>query len=148
MQSILGIVVGLASHAPLNIYDEPYLWLYAAYRWLFYNILIKDYIENPRTITLPGRTELVQAAITYKSVISYQQIKVLSTASIYEKNTTQELSKWALDDIDIKPIFIILFVFSLLLLPQQIAAIRLTIYTFQLMFAICFLMNMELLKKF
>lgn len=50
MQSIAGIIVGLSSRAPVTAYDEPYLGLDAAARQKFYDILINDYYENPRTI--------------------------------------------------------------------------------------------------
>lgn len=52
MLSAVGIVVGLASRAPLTIFDEPYLGLDAVARSLFYDRLIEDYAANPRTIVL------------------------------------------------------------------------------------------------
>lgn len=52
MQSAVGIIVGLASRAPLTIFDEPYLGLDAVARSLFYDRLLEDYAENPRTIVL------------------------------------------------------------------------------------------------
>jgi ABC-2 type transport system ATP-binding protein len=52
MLSAVGIVVGLASRAPLSIFDEPYLGLDAVSRNLFYNRLLNDYAEFPRTIVL------------------------------------------------------------------------------------------------
>lgn len=52
MKSQLGIIVGLASRAPITIFDEPYIGLDAAGRQLFYDVLIDDYMENPRTIIL------------------------------------------------------------------------------------------------
>lgn len=52
MKSQLGIIVGLASRAPITIFDEPYIGLDAAGRQLFYDMLIEDYTENPRTIIL------------------------------------------------------------------------------------------------
>lgn len=52
MLSAVGIVVGLASRAPLTIFDEPYLGLDAVARSLFYNRLIEDYAEYPRTVVL------------------------------------------------------------------------------------------------
>lgn len=52
MKSQLGIIVGLSSRAPLTIFDEPYIGLDAAGRQFFYDILIDDYMENPRTIVL------------------------------------------------------------------------------------------------
>lgn len=52
MQSAVGIVIGLASRAPLTIFDEPYLGLDAVSRGLFYDRLMEDYSEYPRTIIL------------------------------------------------------------------------------------------------
>lgn len=52
MRSSLGIVIGLASRAPLTIFDEPYLGLDAVARSLFYKRLIEDYTEHPRTVIL------------------------------------------------------------------------------------------------
>ncbi|GIP35405.1 ABC transporter ATP-binding protein [Paenibacillus sp. J2TS4] len=52
MLSSVGIVIGLASRAPLTIFDEPYLGLDAVARNLFYDRLIEDYSEHPRTIVL------------------------------------------------------------------------------------------------
>jgi len=52
MLSSVGIIVGLASRAPLTIFDEPYLGLDAVARSLFYDRLLEDYAEHPRTIVL------------------------------------------------------------------------------------------------
>ncbi|MEC0239166.1 ABC transporter ATP-binding protein [Paenibacillus dokdonensis] len=52
MLSSVGIIVGLASRAPLTIFDEPYLGLDAVARNLFYEKLIEDYAEHPRTFIL------------------------------------------------------------------------------------------------
>ncbi|AZN41510.1 ABC transporter ATP-binding protein [Paenibacillus albus] len=52
MLSSVGIVIGLASRAPLTIFDEPYLGLDAVARSLFYDRLMEDYAEHPRTVIL------------------------------------------------------------------------------------------------
>lgn len=52
MTSALGIVIGLASRAPLTFFDEPYLGLDAVSRHRFYDRLLADYSENPRTVIL------------------------------------------------------------------------------------------------
>ncbi|GMX65156.1 ABC transporter ATP-binding protein [Paenibacillus elgii] len=52
MLSAAGIVVGLASRAPLTIFDEPYLGLDAVARGLFYEKLLEDYSIHPRTVIL------------------------------------------------------------------------------------------------
>ena len=50
--SAIGVIVGLASRAPLTFFDEPYLGLDAVARQLFYDRLLGDYGEHPRTIVL------------------------------------------------------------------------------------------------
>ncbi|NEK96358.1 ABC transporter ATP-binding protein [Modestobacter muralis] len=52
MNSAVGIVLGLASRAPVTLFDEPYLGLDAVARHLFYDRLLADYAEHPRTIVL------------------------------------------------------------------------------------------------
>ena len=52
MTSAVGIVMGLASRAPLTLFDEPYLGLDAVARQLFYDRLLADYADHPRTIVL------------------------------------------------------------------------------------------------
>ncbi|WP_127581875.1 ABC transporter ATP-binding protein [Paenibacillus koleovorans] len=52
MLSSVGIVTGLATRAPLTIFDEPYLGLDAVARSLFYDRLIEDYSAHPRTVIL------------------------------------------------------------------------------------------------
>ena len=50
--SALGIVIGLASRAPITFFDEPYLGLDATARGIFYDELLADYAAHPRTIIL------------------------------------------------------------------------------------------------
>lgn len=50
--SAVGVIVGLASRAPLTFFDEPYLGLDAVARQIFYDRLLEDYIEHPRTVVL------------------------------------------------------------------------------------------------
>lgn len=52
MNSMVGIIIGLASRAPLTLFDEPYLGLDAVARQMFYDRLLADYAEHPRTIVL------------------------------------------------------------------------------------------------
>jgi ABC-2 type transport system ATP-binding protein len=52
MLSAAGSIVGLASRAPLTIFDEPYLGLDAVARSIFYDWLLEDYAEHPRTVIL------------------------------------------------------------------------------------------------
>ncbi|WP_066503264.1 ABC transporter ATP-binding protein [Abyssisolibacter fermentans] len=52
MQTCVGIVIGLASRAPMTLFDEPYIGLDPIVRELFYEKLLSDYEENPRTIII------------------------------------------------------------------------------------------------
>jgi ABC-2 type transport system ATP-binding protein len=50
--SSIGVIVGLASRAPLTFFDEPYLGLDAVARHIFYDRLLEDYANHPRTVIL------------------------------------------------------------------------------------------------
>ncbi|MGO1768399.1 MAG: ABC transporter ATP-binding protein [Microbacterium sp.] len=50
--SAVGVIIGLASRAEITFFDEPYLGLDAVARQIFYDRLIEDYAEHPRTILL------------------------------------------------------------------------------------------------
>jgi len=52
MHSAVGIVIGLAAHAEITLFDEPYLGLDAVARQIFYDRLLADYAEHPRTVLL------------------------------------------------------------------------------------------------
>jgi ABC-2 type transport system ATP-binding protein len=60
MRSALSIVIGLAARAELTIFDEPYAGLDAVARQLFYDRLLADYAEHPRTVLLS--THLIDEA--------------------------------------------------------------------------------------
>lgn len=50
--SAVAIVLGLASRAPVTLFDEPYLGLDVTARALFYDVLLRDHTARPRTIVL------------------------------------------------------------------------------------------------
>ncbi|QLD11821.1 ABC transporter ATP-binding protein [Microbacterium oleivorans] len=50
--SMVGVIIGLASRAELTFFDEPYLGLDATSRQIFYDRLLEDYAEHPRTVVL------------------------------------------------------------------------------------------------
>ncbi|WP_127130683.1 ATP-binding cassette domain-containing protein [Georgenia sp. SYP-B2076] len=51
-RSALGAVIGLATRAPLTIFDEVHLGMDAPSRQLFYDVLLADVIAHPRTVIL------------------------------------------------------------------------------------------------
>jgi ABC-2 type transport system ATP-binding protein len=52
MRSAVGIVIGLSARAELTLLDEPYAGLDAVARQIFYDRLLTDYAEHPRTVLL------------------------------------------------------------------------------------------------
>ncbi len=52
MKSAFNMIIGLSARCPLTIFDEPTTGMDAAVRKDFYRALLKDYIQNPRTIIL------------------------------------------------------------------------------------------------
>ncbi|WOC11553.1 ABC transporter ATP-binding protein [Gordonia sp. MP11Mi] len=50
--SAVGVIIGLASRAEVTFFDEPYLGLDAVARQIFYDRLLADYAEHPRTVVL------------------------------------------------------------------------------------------------
>ncbi len=51
-ESLVGNIIGLASRAPLTLFDEPVLGLDVLMRERFYKALLEDYANSPRTILL------------------------------------------------------------------------------------------------
>lgn len=52
MKSALGVTIGLASRAPVTVFDEAYLGMDAPSRYAFYEELLADYMRHPRTIIM------------------------------------------------------------------------------------------------
>lgn len=50
--SAVAVLIATASRAPITIFDEPYLGMDATARTLFYDLLLADYTEHPRTIII------------------------------------------------------------------------------------------------
>ena len=51
-KSTFNAIIGIASHCPLTIFDEPTTGMDTVVRKDFYRALLKDYIAHPRTILL------------------------------------------------------------------------------------------------
>lgn len=88
MESSLGLIIGLASRAPLTIFDEPSLGLDAVVRNRFYEALIEDFAEHPRTVIIS--THLIdEVSNLFEDVIMLERGKVLL------KSDTMELKEKA-----------------------------------------------------
>lgn len=90
MASALGIIVGLASRAPVTIFDEPYIGLDAAGRKRFYEILLEEYETCPRTFILS--THLIdEVSRLFEEVLIIQNGKLIlkeNTEAMREKGFT------------------------------------------------------------
>lgn len=76
MASSLGIIVGLASNAAITIFDEPYIGMDAAARKKFYDVLMEEYEENPRTIIFS--THLIdEVSLLFEEVLIIQDGKLI-----------------------------------------------------------------------
>lgn len=87
--SAVGVIVGLASRAPLTFFDEPYLGLDAVARQLFYDRLLADYSEHPRTVVLSTHLiDEVSALLEHVLVIDSGQLLVDSPADELQGSAT------------------------------------------------------------
>ena len=80
MRSAVGIVIGLAARAEVTLFDEPYAGLDAVARQSFYDRLLADYAEHPRTVLLS--THLIdEAADLLERVVVMDRGRVMLDAA-------------------------------------------------------------------
>lgn len=76
MESALGISVGLASKAPITIFDEPYIGLDAPSRKKFYEILLEEFQNEKRTIIFS--THLIdEVSLLFEEVLIIREGKLV-----------------------------------------------------------------------
>ncbi|WP_152655151.1 ABC transporter ATP-binding protein [Oceanobacillus sp. CFH 90083] len=84
MESALGITAGLASRAPITVFDEPYIGMDAPSRKKFYDILLEDYQENPRTIIFS--THLIDEVS-----LMFEEVIILKKGSVVLQESSDDL---------------------------------------------------------
>lgn len=90
MLSAVGIIVGISSHAPVTIFDEPYIGLDASLRSTFYDLLLASYQENPRMIILS--THLIdEVSKLFEEVVILHKGELLLQESADELATKHQL---------------------------------------------------------
>lgn len=80
-RSAVGVVLGLATQAPVTMFDETYLGMDAPARVLFYDLLLKEYMERPRTFILS--THLIEevSRILEEVIIIHEGEVLMQTAT-------------------------------------------------------------------
>lgn len=87
-ESILRIVIGLASRTALTMFDEPVLGLDAAVRDMFYKELIEDYTNHPRSFIIS--THLIE-----ESADVFEEVVIIKEGSLVEQLPVDELKEMA-----------------------------------------------------
>ncbi|MCR8660034.1 ABC transporter ATP-binding protein [Paenibacillus endoradicis] len=99
MVSALGIITGIASEAPVTIFDEPYIGMDAAGRHLFYDLLIEQFSMNPRLIILS--THLVdEASELFEDVYIMHEGRLILKQSYEELQSRVFRVKGKLEDVE------------------------------------------------
>jgi len=79
-RSALGITIGLAARAEVTLFDEPYAGLDAVARQVFYDRLLADFAQFPRTVLLS--THLIdEAAALFDGVVVIDRGRVVLDAA-------------------------------------------------------------------
>ncbi|AXI08401.1 ABC transporter ATP-binding protein [Oceanobacillus zhaokaii] len=104
MESALGITVGLASKAPITIFDEPYIGLDAPSRKKFYEIMLEEYQEQPRMIIFS--THLIdEVSLLFEevlilregSLVLQEESEILRNNTIAVSGTIEEVEAFVSD---------------------------------------------------
>lgn len=83
-QSAVGIIVGLASRAPVTMFDESYLGLDAPSRYVFYEEILADFMANPRTFIIS--THLIEEVSSL-----FEQVLILEKGKLMLREETETL---------------------------------------------------------
>ncbi|MFP4015424.1 MAG: ATP-binding cassette domain-containing protein [Halanaerobiales bacterium] len=86
MKSTVNIIIGLASRAPITIFDESSMGLDTPSRQLFYDCLIKDFSDNPRTVIFA--THLIDEVSKL-----FEEIIIIDQGEIILKDDVEVLRK-------------------------------------------------------
>lgn len=82
-QTMVGLIIGLASRARYTLFDEPSLGLDAAHRDLFYQMVLEDWERYPRTIIIS--THLIDEVTNlFEEVIILKDEKILLQGEVPE----------------------------------------------------------------
>lgn len=75
--SLFNSIIGIASHSDITILDEPTTGMDASIRKDFYKLLLKDYINNPRTILISSH-QLQEIEDILEEILLIKQGEILT----------------------------------------------------------------------
>lgn len=88
-RSTFNAIVGIASRAPLTIFDEPTTGMDAAVRKDFYRALLKDYLVHPRTIIISSHhLDEIEDLL--------EDILLLKDGKVHFHMAMEDLKEWAI----------------------------------------------------
>lgn len=100
MKTILSNIIGVCSNSPITIFDEPTIGLDAVNRQEFYNIILDNYIKNPRTIIISTHLineidNLLEHVIILNEgkIIVDEELDVIKQKAHYITGDKEELEK-------------------------------------------------------
>ena len=100
MKSMVFIIIGICSRAPITIFDEPTLGLDAVSREDFYKILLEDYLKYPRTMIISTHLideveQLIERVILIDDgkVVLNRDVQELKEQAFYIKGSKEKLEK-------------------------------------------------------
>lgn len=98
-RSSLSIALSLASRAPYTFLDEPHLGLDATARSIFYEELMREVAEHPRTVVMS--THLIdEAAELFEQVLLMQKGNVVIQADVDEITSSMVVLRGLEDEVD------------------------------------------------
>ena len=91
-RSALGVVIALASRAPITVLDEPYVGLDAVARRVFYDRLLEEVVTAPRTVILSSHLiDEIADLLDHLVVIDHGHV-VLDAPAEAVRDSVQEVS--------------------------------------------------------
>lgn len=100
--SAVGVIIGLASRAEITFFDEPYLGLDAVARQIFYDRLLEDYAEHPRTIILSSHlideiSNLIERVILIDQgqILLHEETDALRDRAVTVVGDAAKVDAWA-----------------------------------------------------
>jgi len=85
-RAALGVVIGMATRAPVTMFDESYLGLDAPSRYVFYGAVLADFMERPRTFVIS--THLIEEVASL-----FEEVTIIHRGRLLLQESADELTE-------------------------------------------------------